>query len=304
MNVARVITIAAVATVSCAGVAFAIKKYNDTKKITKADVHSLKAEIEARRAAEEPKSVLCRVVSDEETPAAEEQTTAEVIIDPISRMTDEGLALLPQLAHVGTDILETKDTIVENGIVLEKTGTDFTQVSSARLGNGVDRNPVEMRQPPRTRRRMQVDSFAEMARVMRNNNVDLESGKPQPSSNLENFEHYEEMELFLDFFEKLQQRGKEMEFDRKWLAGDYMDNVVNVKMAGGYYATQDHVSHRKAIIHSTKRGNTIIFQRYKNGQNGILVWNGPEDANLGDNMIDLAHMKRFIDGTYLQVRKS
>lgn len=288
MNVARIATIAAISTVSCIGVVFAIKKYNDHKKITPVEVQQLKEEIAAAR------PVVTETLSDN-----------VVVLEVPSK---------------GKGITETSvdSSDANTGLSMEKSGRDWTEESNPRLAAAVteikdvpekivDREQikVEMRRPPRARPRVQVDNFAAMASFMRQNNIDLESGKPQaPATNVEQFEHYEEMELFLDFFEKLQARGKEMEFDRKWLNGtDYMDNVVHVKMAGGYYATQDHVSNRKAIIHSTKRGNTVIFQRYSNGSDGILVWNGPEDAKLGDNMLDVDHVQRFISGTYLQSRK-
>lgn len=71
-----------------------------------------------------------------------------------------------------------------------------------------------------------------------------------------------------------------VEWDQQWLSGSYMDGAVNAELPEGVkVATFTDPHNRVGVIIRTTIGCLVIFHRYKDGQNGVVVSNCHRNLN-------------------------
>lgn len=79
-----------------------------------------------------------------------------------------------------------------------------------------------------------------------------------------------------------------VEFDPKWANGTgYYDGIAEVDFEGTYVRHFIDGSNRHGLILPTRAGNLVMFQRYSDGGNGVVV------ANYHDNLRGVCRMLGF-----------
>lgn len=87
-------------------------------------------------------------------------------------------------------------------------------------------------------------------------------------------------------FETLHAALASIDYSEEWANGTgYLDGAVHEDLClHGETVASETPDGRKIIIHATKHGNVVLFQRYSDNAN-VIVYNVPRELNLVINLI-------------------